>query len=182
MLLDMRYEEILNSVTRYDNFSKLEADMKKKLPYLYLKRLLDVLISVTALLMLFPLFGIIAFKICVDDPKGKPIFRQNRVGKGGKLFKIYKFRTMYAYVSHNLPTNRREDPDAMITQYGRVLRKYSFTVLLEVDKKLYKPEYDDQLRQEFLHKFGQNTKFTIRHVDEIPRESSGKFRMIINNV
>lgn len=36
---------------------------------------------------------------------------------------------MYAYVSHNLPTNRREDPDAMITQYGRVLRKYSLDEL-----------------------------------------------------
>lgn len=56
------------------------------------------------------------------------------------------------------------------------------TALLEVDKHLYKPEYDDLLRSEFVHKFGEDTKLIIRHVDEIPREKSGKFRMIKNNV
>ncbi len=56
------------------------------------------------------------------------------------------------------------------------------TIKLEVDKKLYKPQYDDLLRQEFLHKFGPATKITIEHVDEIPREKSGKFRMIKNNI
>lgn len=55
-------------------------------------------------------------------------------------------------------------------------------VKLEVDKNLYLPEYDDTLRQEFLHKFGPDTKVHIRHVDEIPREASGKFRMIKNNL
>jgi phenylacetate-CoA ligase len=53
---------------------------------------------------------------------------------------------------------------------------------LEVDKKLYKPEYDELLRDEFIHKFGTSTKIIIEHVDEIPREKSGKFRMIKNNV
>ena len=56
------------------------------------------------------------------------------------------------------------------------------TILLEVDKKRYKPEYDEMLEDEFLHKFGKGTKINIRHVDEIPREKSGKFRMIKNNV
>ncbi|NLE06372.1 MAG: phenylacetate--CoA ligase family protein [Crenarchaeota archaeon] len=53
---------------------------------------------------------------------------------------------------------------------------------LEVDKKLYKSEYDELLRDEFIHKFGTSTKFIIEHVNEIPREKSGKFRMIKNNV
>ena len=56
------------------------------------------------------------------------------------------------------------------------------TLLLEVDKKLYKDEYDSLIEKEFKHKFGENTKLTIRHVDEIPREKSGKFRMIKNSV
>jgi phenylacetate-CoA ligase len=55
-------------------------------------------------------------------------------------------------------------------------------IKLEVDKKLYKLEYDELLRDEFLHKFGTGTKIIIEHVDEIPRETSGKFRMIKNNV
>lgn len=55
-------------------------------------------------------------------------------------------------------------------------------ILLEVDKNLYKKEYDELLKNEFLHKFGHNTKIIIEHVNEIPRESSGKFRMIKNNV
>lgn len=53
---------------------------------------------------------------------------------------------------------------------------------LEVDKKLYKPEYDELLRDEFFHKFGIGTKIIIEHVDEIPREKSGKFRCIVNRV
>lgn len=53
---------------------------------------------------------------------------------------------------------------------------------LEVDKKLYKPEYDELLKDEFFHKFGASTKLIIEHVDEIPREKSGKFRMIKNNL
>lgn len=55
-------------------------------------------------------------------------------------------------------------------------------ILLEVDKRLYKSEYDDLLKEEFIHKFGKGTKIVIEHVDEIPREKSGKFRMIKNNV
>lgn len=56
------------------------------------------------------------------------------------------------------------------------------TVKLQVDKKLYRSEFDDSLRSEFIHKFGKTTKIIICHVDEIPREKSGKFMFIRNNV
>lgn len=56
------------------------------------------------------------------------------------------------------------------------------TIKLEVDQKLYKSEYDDILRDKFRYKFGNGTKIHIEHVDEIPREKSGKFRLIKNNV
>ena len=55
-------------------------------------------------------------------------------------------------------------------------------VLLETDEELYMPEYDKLLKNEFMHKFGINTKIVIVHVDEIPREKSGKFAMIRNNI
>jgi phenylacetate-CoA ligase len=56
------------------------------------------------------------------------------------------------------------------------------TIKLEVDKNLYKSDFDDLLRDEFIHKFGSKTKIIIEHVDEIQREKSGKFKLIKNNV
>ncbi len=58
----------------------------------------------------------------------------------------------------------------------------SVTVLLEVDEALYNDSYDDLLRNEFLHKFGSDLSVVIKRVPEIPREGSGKFRMIKNDV
>ncbi len=55
-------------------------------------------------------------------------------------------------------------------------------VLLEVEKGVYNEHHERQLMDEFSHKFGKDMKVCIRIVDVIPRESSGKFRMIINNV
>lgn len=54
------------------------------------------------------------------------------------------------------------------------------TVLLEVDKKKYKKQHDERVRSELLHKMGKTTTVTIKHVDEIPREKSGKYRLIKN--
>lgn len=55
-------------------------------------------------------------------------------------------------------------------------------ILLEIDKEKYTSNYDTLLHEEFSNKFGLTTKLTIKHVDEIPREKSGKFRLIKNNV
>lgn len=73
-------------------------------------------------------------------------------------------------------------PNALIRAQTIQDEMNEITILLEVDKNRYKPEYDEMLEDEFLHKFGKGTKINIRHVDEIPREKSGKFRMIKNNV
>jgi len=73
-------------------------------------------------------------------------------------------------------------PNALIRAQLRQTTMDEVTALLEVDKALYKPEYDELLRQEFLHKFGAGTRLNIQHVEEIPREGSGKFRMIVNQV
>ena len=73
-------------------------------------------------------------------------------------------------------------PNALIRAQTIQDEMNEITILLEVDKKIYKPEYDEMLEDEFLHKFGKGTKINIKHVDEIPREQSGKFRMIKNNV
>lgn len=73
-------------------------------------------------------------------------------------------------------------PNAVVRSQFLQSKKEEVTLLLETDKALYKPEYDDVIQQEFYHKFGADTKLTIQHVEEIPREKSGKFRMIKNTV
>lgn len=73
-------------------------------------------------------------------------------------------------------------PNALIRAQTKQSRLGEIIVLLEVDHNVYKKEHDDLLREEFRHKFDSTTNVVIKHVDEIPRESSGKFRMIKNTV
>ena len=73
-------------------------------------------------------------------------------------------------------------PNAIIRAQVIQEKMDALVVKLEVDKNLYLPEHDDELRREFLHKFGAETEVSIEHVDEIPREASGKHRMIQNRL
>ncbi|EIM05713.1 Coenzyme F390 synthetase-like protein [Planococcus antarcticus DSM 14505] len=73
-------------------------------------------------------------------------------------------------------------PNALVRAQTIQDKKDEIKIFLEVDKNLYKNEYDVLLKNEFLHKFGTNTNIIIEHVDNIPREKSGKFRLIKNNV
>lgn len=73
-------------------------------------------------------------------------------------------------------------PNALVRAQTVQEQMNEVKILLEVDKRLYKMEYDELLKDEFKHKFGSETMIIIEHVDEIPREKSGKFRMIKNNV
>jgi exopolysaccharide biosynthesis polyprenyl glycosylphosphotransferase len=91
------------------------------------KRVMDLLFSMIALALLLPLGLLLAFLIRLDSP-GPIFFRQVRVGKGGKTFKIFKFRTMFvdAPVYAKSP-HSSEDP--RITRIGRVLRRTSLDEL-----------------------------------------------------
>jgi phenylacetate-CoA ligase len=73
-------------------------------------------------------------------------------------------------------------PNALIRAQAVQKKIGEVIVKIEVDQERYKPAYDDILRDEFVHKFGKGTKIIIEHVDEIPREKSGKFRLIKNYV
>ena len=83
------------------------------------KRTLDVLLSALGLVVLSPLFAFIALRIKRDAP-GPVFFRQQRVGRGGRLFRIHKFRTMR--VTADGPQITAEG-DARITASGRWLRR-----------------------------------------------------------
>ncbi len=92
------------------------------------KRLLDLLISGIAILLLTPVWLILSLLIVLDDP-GSVFFRQRRVGRGKRLFTILKFRTMKAKAPHDTPTHLLKDPDRYITRVGRFLRKTSLDEL-----------------------------------------------------
>jgi len=86
------------------------------------KRALDVFLSLVALVLTLPLMGLIAFTIWLDT--GKPmLFCQKRAGLGGKLFHIFKFRSMYQDAEENGPSWAAER-DKRVTRVGRFLRKF----------------------------------------------------------
>lgn len=96
--------------------------------YKYLKRPLDFLISLIALIILSPLFLLIAIWIKINS-KGPVFFRQKRVGKNKELFEIYKFRSMRTDTPSDMPTHLLNDPEAFITKSGKFLRKTSLDEL-----------------------------------------------------
>ncbi|MDD2214781.1 MAG: sugar transferase [Oscillospiraceae bacterium] len=96
--------------------------------YLPLKRLLDIVLSFTALVLLSPLFLIIAVLIKVTT-HGPILFKQTRVGRSRQLFTIFKFRSMYLSAPPNLSTAQFDDMDGYITPLGKVLRKTSLDEL-----------------------------------------------------
>lgn len=91
--------------------------------YLALKRAVDVLLSLMALLCLSPLFPLLAWLIRRDSP-GPAIFRQERIGQHGRPFVMYKFRTMYVEAP-KYAYKPRDGNDPRITPLGRFLRRTS---------------------------------------------------------
>ncbi|MDR1880771.1 MAG: sugar transferase [Tannerellaceae bacterium] len=93
------------------------------------KNLFDRLASLLGLLLLSPLLAVIAALIRVKMPDGAVLFRQRRVGRHGRLFTMYKFRTMAASHSGNPISVKGE---SRITPLGATLRKYKLDELPEL--------------------------------------------------
>jgi len=99
--------------------------------YLKIKRLMDIVLSLTGLILLSPLFLLIIVAIKVDS-KGPVFFRQKRVGIHKNHFYILKFRTMRVDTPKDTPTHLLENPDQWITRVGRFLRKTSLDELPQI--------------------------------------------------
>ena len=93
----------------------------------FFKRLLDIILSGCAIVILSPLLLIIAIAIKIDDP-GPVLFRQKRVGIHKTHFSIMKFRTM----KMDTPTHLLENPEQYITKVGKFLRKSSLDELPQI--------------------------------------------------
>lgn len=112
--------------------------------YPTMKRALDLVLAILAMPVLLPLFALIAFLIKLEDPRGSILFVQQRTGKGGQRFNMYKFRTMVPNAEElkkqlvqvnedgELTAPLKLDYDPRITRIGRVLRKTSLDELPQV--------------------------------------------------
>lgn len=96
--------------------------LKKKRKSLYLKRLFDIFISFSIICIFMPFFIFISILIKLDS-KGPIFFRQKRVTQYGKIFFIYKFRTMIDNADQ-IGSQVTTENDIRITKIGRILRKY----------------------------------------------------------
>lgn len=99
--------------------------------YRYIKRIIDILLSGLAIIILSPLLLILCIAIKLDSP-GPIFFTQKRVGIYKTYFQIYKFRTMRTDTPKDMPTHMLANPDQYITKTGRFLRKTSLDELPQI--------------------------------------------------
>ena len=121
------------------DFGRIATGIDERYVYRVLKRLFDIAFSLGVLLVLSPLFLVVALMVWLDDPKGSPLFFQERVGKRGKTFRMVKFRTMCvdaeARLDEFMDANEKDGPvfkiaeDPRVTRVGRILRKTSLDEL-----------------------------------------------------
>jgi len=95
--------------------------------YTVSKRAFDILFCIPAIIVLLPLFAVLALLIRLGS-KGSAIFKQQRAGKGGKAFVFYKFRTM-KLDSEPFGSSPKTAADPRLTRIGRFLREYSLDEL-----------------------------------------------------
>ena len=121
---------------------KLEAIIEKSYKTFWKrKRLFDIFFATLILLFFLPLMIVIAVVIVIDDPSAGPFYKQIRVGRHGKEFYMYKFRTMRAnadkMIDELAKQNEMDGPvfkmkeDPRITRVGKILRKLSLDELMQ---------------------------------------------------
>ena len=145
------------------------AKKASKINYMRVKRVFDVVISTIGLIMLSPIFLILAIIVKLDS-KGPVFFAHTRYGKNGKKFKMYKFRTMYEnaqdMINDFTPEQMKEwkenfklKDDPRITKVGKFLRKTSLDELPQIvnimkgDLSIIGPR---PVIEEELEKYGEN--------------------------
>ncbi|MFQ6791979.1 MAG: sugar transferase [Thomasclavelia sp.] len=96
-----------------------------------IKRLLDLVLSLSGIIVLSPVFIVLCIWIKLDS-KGPILFKQKRIGINKTYFDIYKFRTMYIDTPKDMPTHILVNPQQYITKAGHFLRKTSLDELPQI--------------------------------------------------
>lgn len=130
----MENEYVKHSVSKRRNIERLL--------YFYLKRVSDFILSAGAIVVLLPLLLFLSSFYLYGENKGQILFKQKRVGQNGRIFFIYKFRSMVSnaeemlkkdkdlyekYIANNYKLDPEEDP--RITKFGKFIRKTSLDEL-----------------------------------------------------
>jgi len=106
--------------------------------YLYVKRMMDVILILLVMPLLLPIFLLIVFLIKLESPNGPVIFKQDRTGKNGRRFKMYKFRSMVPNAEEIklklAHLNELKWPDFKITNDPRVTRVGGFLRKTSLDE------------------------------------------------
>ncbi len=165
------YQGIFGESVKTYQFGDLQVVNIRQLPLdnwfpNFIKNVFDVLFAICALLFLAPVFAIIAVIIKLDSP-GPVFYCPVRIGKGGKPFKVYKFRTMKNCDSAVGGTQSTVQNDPRITKIGKFLRKYSidempqFINVLTGEMSVVGP----RPHRTFLNQVMQETedKYMVRH-------------------
>lgn len=97
----------------------------------YIKRAIDKALAFGGLVVLSPVFLIIALLIKLEDP-GPVLFTQKRVGQNKRYFKLHKFRSMRMDTPHDVPTHMLSNPDQYITKVGKFIRAHSLDELPQI--------------------------------------------------
>ena len=116
-----------------------EEVLYRRKRYWLIRRMQDIVLSALALMVLWPVLLILALIIWLDSPGASPVFAQDRVGRDGKLFRFYKFRSMIPHAEDKLDDlldeNEMKGPafkikdDPRITRVGKFIRKTSLDEL-----------------------------------------------------
>ncbi|MFP3719440.1 sugar transferase [Niallia circulans] len=127
------------SLVRELNARTEEVLIKEQKAYLLFKRVFDILCAIIGLLILSVLFFIIGFLIKLEDKQGSIFFKQTRIGKDGKPFEMYKFRSMVSNAedlkASLMDKNEATGPvfkikdDPRVTRVGKFIRKTSIDEL-----------------------------------------------------
>jgi len=151
----------------------------KKPAYSFLKRIIDIIASAIILVCISPFLLVLMLLIYIEDPHASPIFKQERIGIGGKPFKLYKLRSMYSDAEKKLGELKKQNEvngkvfkmkdDPRVTRIGAFIRSRAidetlqFANVLKGDMSIVGPrpalpsevgEYDAYERQRLLIKPG----------------------------
>ena len=106
------YERVKENYGKLEEYSKIrENDATKKKLYRFVKRTVDIIVAVVGIILLIPITIIVCILNLVTKNKGPIFFVQERIGKDGKVFKMYKFRTMVVNAEEILNRHIKEETE-----------------------------------------------------------------------
>ena len=132
----------------------------------YIKRIIDIIFSLIGLIFFLPIFLIVSILIKLED-KGPIFYNAERLGQNGKIFKMYKFRSMIEQDDREEKTKWTTKDDPRTTKIGRIIRKISFDELpqlfnvLKGEMSLVGPRPE---REQYVEKFKETIpRYMIKH-------------------